>query len=128
MAEQLSRQFMSALEQAELTGALEQLMALFRDDAEALNLGRTEPAQGKDGVRDFWQAYLAAFREIRSEFTHVLDADSGSVLEWVSRGTLPDGSPIEYRGVSVLEIDGDKVRKFRTYYDSAVFLPQGAKA
>ena len=58
----------------------------------------------------------------------MLDADSGSVLEWVSRGALPDGAPVEYRGVSVLEVEGDRVRKFRTYYDSAVFLPQGAKA
>ncbi|HYF39362.1 MAG TPA: nuclear transport factor 2 family protein [Gemmatimonadales bacterium] len=128
MAEQLSENFMRAVQHAELTGELDSLLALFRDDAEALNLGRTEPAQGKDELREFWQAYLSAFREIRSEFIHVLDADSGSVLEWVSQGTLPDGSPIEYRGVSVLEVEGDKVRKFRTYYDSAVFLPQGAKA
>ena len=128
MAERLSEQFMSALQQAERTGALDPLLALFHDDAEALNLGRTEPARGKDGIREFWQGYLSAFRDIGSEFTHVLHADSGSVLEWVSRGALPDGSPVEYRGVSVLEVEGDKVRKFRTYYDSAVFLPQGAKA
>ena len=119
---------MSALQEAERTGALDPLLALFHDDAEALNLGRTEPARGMDAIREFWQGYLSASREIGSEFTHVLDADSGSVLEWVSRGALPDGSPVEYLGISVLEVEGDKVRKFRTYYDSAVFLPQGAKA
>ncbi|HEX2219941.1 MAG TPA: nuclear transport factor 2 family protein [Gemmatimonadales bacterium] len=128
MAEQLSEQFMSALQDAERTGTLDALLALFHDDAEALNLGRTEPVQGREGLREFWQAYLSAFREIRSEFTHVVEGGSGSVLEWISRGTLPDGSPVEYRGVSVLEVEGGRVRKFRTYYDSAVFMPHGARS
>ena len=127
MATPLTQDFMSALQETERTGTLEPLLALFHDDAEALNLGRTEPAQGREGLREFWQTYLHAFREIRSEFTHVIEGDRGAVLEWVSRGALPTGQPVEYRGVSVLEADGGKVRRFRTYYDSAVFLPEGAK-
>jgi ketosteroid isomerase-like protein len=127
MAEPFTERFINALQHAERTGELDPLLALFHDDAAALNLGRTEPAEGREGLREFWGAYLSAFREIRSEFTHVIEGDEGSVLEWISRGTLPDGSPLEYRGVSVLETDGDRVRRFRTYYDSAVFLPQGAR-
>ena len=46
-----------------------------------------------------------------------------AVLEWVSEGTFPDGRPVRYPGVSVLDAqDGDLVRRFRTYYDSAPFL------
>ena len=127
MPDRLSTAFMQSLQHAERTGELDRLLALFHDDAEALNLGRTEPAQGRDGLEEFWRTYLSAFREIRSEFTHVIEADEGAVLEWVSRGALPNGEPVEYRGVSVLEVDGEHVRRFRTYYDSAVFLPQGAK-
>ena len=38
------------------------------------------------------------------------------------------GKPIHYRGVSSLsfEGDGDKVKAFRTYYDSAAFLSEGS--
>ena len=128
MSDQLSEQFMSALQHAERTADIEPLLGLFHDDAEALNLGRTEPAEGRDAMREFWRTYLAAFREIRSEFTNVIEGEAGIVLEWVSRGRLPDDSPLEYRGVSVLETDGGRVRRFRTYYDSAVFLPNGARS
>ena len=50
------------------------------------------------------------------------------MLEWVSEGVIAaTGQPFNYRGVSVIEHDGEKAHKFRTYYDSAVFLPGGAK-
>ena len=129
MPTSLTEEFMRSLQEIERTGRLEPLVDLFHPDAEALNLGRAEPAQGRAQIRDFWQGYLASFREISSEFTNVIEGDggNGAVLEWISRGALPNDEPVEYRGVSVLEIEDGKVRRFRTYYDSAVFLPEGAK-
>jgi len=127
MASEVAEQFMTALRELEASGDTEPLMALFSDEPEAANLGRAQPAEGRDGVRRFWQDYLDAFDGIRSEFTHVVEGEGGVVLEWVSRGKLRNGEPVEYRGVSVLELEGDRVSRFRTYYDSAVFLPEGAK-
>jgi ketosteroid isomerase-like protein len=123
----ITERFIDALQEAERTRQVEDLVDLFADDAEATSLARSEPLTGRHGVRQFWEEYLGAFGEIRSEFTNVIENDQGSVLEWVSRGTLPNGQPVAYRGVSVLESDGRLVQRFRTYYDSAVFLPQGAK-
>jgi ketosteroid isomerase-like protein len=123
----LTEEFMRALQHFEATGELAALLAMFAEDAEALNLGRTEPARGADQVAGFWRDYRSTFRTIRSEFTHVIEGKDGAVLEWVSRGTLLNGDPVEYKGVTVLETNGDRVRRFRTYYDSAVFLPGGAK-
>lgn len=123
----LTEEFMRTLQQFESTGELQPLLALFDDDAEALNLGRAEPARGTDQVAGFWRDYRSVFRTVRSEFTHVIEGKDGAVLEWVSRGTLVNGDPVEYKGVTVLETSGDRVRRFRTYYDSAVFLPGGAK-
>ena len=40
---------------------------------------------------------------------------------WTSDATLTDGRPLQYRGVTVIDLDGDKVSKLRTYYDSAQF-------
>ena len=34
---------------------------------------------------------------------------------------LTDGRPIQYRGVTVITLDGEKISKLRTYYDSAQF-------
>ena len=124
----LTEEFVRALQRFEATADLAPLLALFDAEGEALNLGRTEPARGLEEIEGFWRDYRAVFREIRSEFTHVIEGKDGAVLEWVSRGTLPNGEPVEYKGVSVLETAADRVRRFRTYFDSAVFLAGGAKA
>jgi len=118
---------MQALQQIEESQDVEPLVALFAADADLINLAMVEPLYGQDGARQFWKKYLSAFDRIRSIFTQVTAGDRTAVLEWVSDGTLPDGEPIKYRGVSIIEIDRDKVQRFRTYYDSAVFLPSGAK-
>jgi ketosteroid isomerase-like protein len=127
MAESLAERFMDVLQDTERTGKVDELIDLFADDAEATSLARSEPLSGRSGVRQFWEEYLDAFQEIRSEFVNVFEADEGAVLEWVSRGRLANGEPVSYRGVSVLETDGRQVLRFRTYYDSAVFLPMGSK-
>ena len=46
MATRLTDEFMGALQRFEATAELGPLLALFDDDGEALNLGRTEPARG----------------------------------------------------------------------------------
>ena len=64
---------------------------------------------------------------MRSEFTDTRRAHGFAALEWKSDGALPDGKPVRYRGVSLIDFDGERVRRFRTYYDTAVFLPDGGK-
>jgi ketosteroid isomerase-like protein len=122
----LTEEFMRTLQRFEATAELGPLLALFHDDGEALNLGRTEPARGYDEIEGFWRDYRAVFRGIRSEFTHVIEGGAGAVLEWVSRGALANGEPVEYKGVTVLEIEAGRIRRCRTYYDSAVFMSGGA--
>ncbi|MCP6390939.1 nuclear transport factor 2 family protein, partial [Klebsiella pneumoniae] len=79
------------------------------------NLARQEPHRGRYGAAAFWAEYLKAFARVRSEFTHVAEADGTATLEWTSSGELPSGRPIAYRGVSILELAGDRVHRFRTY-------------
>jgi ketosteroid isomerase-like protein len=122
----LTEEFMGALQRFESRDDLAPLLALFEEDGEALNLGRTEPARGHDEIAGFWRDYRAMFRGIRSEFTHVIEGTGGAVLEWVSTGALVNGEPVEYKGVTVLETEAGRIRRCRTYYDSAVFMSGGA--
>ena len=120
--------FQSTLQQIEKSRDPAALVALFNDDAELLNLALTEPMKGLEGAQKFWANYLSAFETIASTFHHTFNTDNMAVLEWVSEGVIAaTGQPFNYRGVSVIEHDGQKAHKFRTYYDSAVFLPGGAK-
>lgn len=123
----MASHFMQTLQQIEKTGEVEPLVDLFADDAELINLTMLEPLKGKEGAHQFWHKYLSVFDRIHSEFTNVAESNSTSVLEWVSKGTLSTSEEITYRGVSVLEFDNGQVQRFRTYYDSAAFLPQGTK-
>jgi hypothetical protein len=125
MATRLTDEFMEAQQRFEATAELGPLLALFHDDGEALNLGRTEPARGNDEIEVFWREYRAMFRGIFTEFSHVIIGDAGAVLEWVSRGALASGELVEYKGVTVLETEADQIRRCRMYYDSAVFMPGG---
>ncbi|HVL12477.1 MAG TPA: nuclear transport factor 2 family protein [Gemmata sp.] len=124
-ARPVAERFMKALQSFESDGNVDPLVALFHDDAECVNLVHAE--RGRGGVRKFWEEYRGAFEEIHSQFTTALFADAGASLEWTSEGALPTGAPIEYRGVSVLEVDGDRVKRFRTYYDSAAFVAPAGK-
>lgn len=127
MANQITEKFKQTLQQIEQTGDVEPLVAMFAEDAELSNLATPKPLRGRDGARQFWQKYLSVFKQIRSKFTNTIESDGTSVLEWISQGDISSGEPLNYRGVSVLEIDNGLVQRFRTYYDSAAFLPQGAK-
>jgi ketosteroid isomerase-like protein len=119
--------FTAALAEAERSGDPQPLAELFTADAELTNLAKPEPSRGAVGARGFWADYLKAFGNIRSEFDHKVMGDTTAVLEWTSEGTLPTGKPIRYRGVSILEVRGDRVGKFRTYYDTAAFVTPAAE-
>ena len=117
----LAARFKEALQQTEQSRDPSAVASLFKDGARLTNLGGDH---GNDPTK-FWQIYVDQFSEIRSEFTGEITSDGGAALEWQSRGTLTDGRPVEYRGVSIIEFDGDAVTSFRTYYDSAEFVRSG---
>lgn len=114
-----AQQFIEVLRAAEKHRDPETLVDLFSEDAELRSLLHDEPLVGTDGARKFWTEYLHSFRALETRFEAVHAAGSLALLEWVTHGTLASGQRITYRGVSVLEYEGDRVRSFRTYYDSA---------
>ncbi len=120
--------FIKALQETEQSRDPGALVALFANDSELINLALTEPLRGTAGAQDFWTHYLTAFEKIHSDFTQVTQTDNTAILEWISHGSMAGtGQDFNYRGISVIEHDGEKVKRFRSYYDSAVFLPGGAK-
>jgi hypothetical protein len=61
---------------------------------------------------------------MKSEFRNVFADDSGhAALEWSIKGT-EDGDTISCDGVSILEIEGDKVKRFMAYFDSRTLTKQ----
>ena len=116
----LAETFKSDLQRLEQERSVDIIVKHFSDDATLKRL-TPETYKGKSEAETFWQEYLDTFKTQETAFSHTTTADGTAVLEWTSKGELPNGQPFEYSGVSVLEHDGDKVSAFRTYYDSATF-------
>lgn len=121
----LMKNFVDALGELHRSRDVEPLVELFSDDVVLAKAGVPHTSHGRDGARTFWTQYRDVFDDIESTFRHTVSDDGIAYLEWTSTGHLKDGSDLEYDGVSVLEGDGQAITAFRTYYDTAAFLPEG---
>ena len=74
-------------------------------------------------MREFWSSYRSTFGEMRSEFRNVFATQERAALEWTTQGTS-NGNSVAYDGVSILEIEGAKVRRFMAYFDTRDLAPQ----
>ena len=116
-----TRAFIEALRELEETSDLERMVSLFDESAEISNPMDAAPHHGREGARRFWRTYRDSFEQIHSDFSRIVESDDAAMLEWTSRGVLRGDRPIDYSGVSVLELRDGKVRRFRTYFDARPF-------
>jgi limonene-1,2-epoxide hydrolase len=119
VSEQLARRFIEALGRLEAEREMEAITALFASECEVGNVTSPEKFHGREGAREFWGAkYRDTFGEVESTFRNVFVTDAGITLEWTTVGTAADGSPVKYDGVSILETDGERITRFRAYFDA----------
>ncbi|HLM58323.1 MAG TPA: nuclear transport factor 2 family protein [Pyrinomonadaceae bacterium] len=119
MSEQMAERFIEALGRLEAGRDLETISALFSDESEIGNVVSPEKFHGREGARDFWGSkYRDTFGEVRSTFRNVFATETRAALEWTTEGTAQDGTPVRYEGVSILETDGERVTRFRAYFDA----------
>lgn len=80
--------------------------------------------EGHDGPREFWTNYRRTFGAMRCEFRNVFsDGDGHAAMEWTTKGTS-SGGEVAYDGVSILETEGDRVRRFMAYFDPRTLTEQ----
>jgi len=117
--ESRAERFIEALRRLERERDVDDIASLYADDAELDNPTHQTPRHGAGGAREFWRHYRDTFDEIESTFRSVVESGDVAALEWTSRGRAVGGEPFEYAGVSVLEFEGDRIRRFRAYFDPA---------
>lgn len=108
--------FIKALHHLERSGDPEGIVNLFAENATVANPLVQHRGNGRDSALSFWQSYRAAFKDITSEFRHIIEEDGIAFLEWVSEGTTEQGH-FRYGGVSVIEHRSDEITAFRSYFD-----------
>ena len=117
MSREVAQGFIDALYKLELERDVEPIVDTFAEDAVVGNVIAPEKFKGRDGARQFWSEYRETFGEMRSEFRNIIAAEGRAALEWTTKGTDQQGDPLQYDGVSILEIEGDKITRFRAYFD-----------
>lgn len=118
MSEGVARKFIDALGKLEAERDVETIASVFAETAEVGNIISPEKFQGQAGAREFWTKYRDTFGRVRSEFRNIIATDNHAALEWTTDGTSTNGAPVKYDGVSILEIEGDKVSRFRAYFNA----------
>lgn len=117
MAMERAQRFVDALLKLEETGDVEGLVSLFSDDAQVSNVASPRVFSGQDGARQFWTEYKGTLGKVKSTFRNMIEAGDRVALEWETQGTAHNGAAIAYEGVSIIEWDGDRVRRFYAYFD-----------
>ena len=127
MSASKAERFIAALHRLEDANDLDTIAALYDDEAEVSNPTDTQPHVGRDGARTFWGKYRDAFERVHSEFRNIVESERAALLEWRSDGRTAAGQDFSYDGVSVLEFDGDRIVRFRAYFDPHALTTGGAK-
>jgi limonene-1,2-epoxide hydrolase len=123
MSNEVADDFVKALRRLEEDRNVEPLVELHTEDCEVGNVSVSGTFRGHEGLREFWTSYRSTFGEMKSEFRNVFATEDGAALEWTTEGTSNDDA-VSYDGVSILEIEGGKVRRFMAYFDTRDLAPQ----
>jgi ketosteroid isomerase-like protein len=114
-----TRRFVAALRQFEQDADPGELLRQFAPDA---TVSRLDARGERTDIAEFWQEYRRSFEKLSTTFFDAVEGDDQVALEWTTAATLPGGKPVEYSGVTVLDLAPDAVARLRTYYDTAVFV------
>ncbi len=117
MSREVADSFVEALRKLEDDRDVEALVMIHTEGCEVGNVSVPETFRGHQGLREFWTSYRSTFGEMKSEFRNVFATQDRAALEWTTVGTS-NGDSVSYDGVSILEIEGGKVRRFMAYFDT----------
>ncbi len=115
MTEKTAEKFIDALKKLESDRDLETIVSLHSEDCEIGNVVTDKSSDAKE----FWETYRKSFDEVSSSFKNKIFSEGHAALEWTTKGTTSDGNDFEYDGVSILEIEDGKIKRFFAYFDPA---------
>lgn len=117
MSQEAAQGFIDALHELEQSGDPAALVARYADDCEVGNITATSSFHGHDGARRFWSEHRQLFDELQSKFRNVIVDDQRAALEWTIEGRAADGGDLAFSGVTLLEFQGELVKRSMAYFD-----------
>lgn len=100
---------------------IDALCAVLTDDCEYENVGMGV-CHGPDEVRALLGAFFDSAERMQWEVLAQLEQDGTVMNERVDHFFMPGGKQIDVRVAGYFEVVGDKVRRWRDYFDTAALL------
>lgn len=118
MTQEVAYRFIEALAALEQREQIDPILDTFSEACDLANSGSSETYQGIQGAREYWHKYRSNFRNIQSDISNIITGDNSIALEWRSRATDRSGKERQFNGVSILDIRGNTITRFRAYFDA----------
>jgi steroid delta-isomerase-like uncharacterized protein len=98
----------------------------FYEDVPAVENGWGGPARGHEMIRESLTETFEEMSDLRFELVSASDAGDRMVVEWVMIGTHYRDYSGEFsiRGVSLIELEGNRIASVSDYYDAFLLLSQ----
>jgi steroid delta-isomerase-like uncharacterized protein len=111
---------------------LDRVLRLFTDNCIYEDVPTGAINRGKDALGSFAKFFFSVAPDFKIELAKRFETDRWAVGEWTMSGTqkgdMPNlpatGKPFSVRGVTILELEGDKISRCSDYWDMAAFLKQ----
>ncbi len=100
----------------------EEIAGWFTDDAVYHNIPM-EPAKGRDNILNLLRFILAPAQKVEFEIRGVAAAGDTVFTERIDRFEM-NGKQVELPVAGVFEVEGDKIRAWRDYFDLATWTKQ----
>jgi rubrerythrin len=114
--------YRNALQSLETDGTVDWMVSLFEGTAVLSSPRSATPEQGSEGARRFWNDYRLAFPTVATTVDSVTEAPGVATLQWTSRGMV-DGHDVTWKGITVLEHQGNRITRLLQLYDAAQLAP-----
>jgi limonene-1,2-epoxide hydrolase len=111
-AAQVVERWTQALTDHDLEAAISCFAPDYRDRAPAR---RGEEVLGRDQVRANFAALFESIPDLRAELLGRVADGSTVWMEWRMSGTRADGTPMEFVGVNIFEVEGGSFTEGRIY-------------
>jgi limonene-1,2-epoxide hydrolase len=121
--EQLVREFCQAWADADF----DRVVASFTDDGVYHNIP-VDPMVGHEQIRAMIDGFTAGLKIVEFKILTILSDGPTVITERVDIFEKPDGGRVELPVMGIFEFEGDKIARWREYFDLNQFMTQAAPA
>jgi ketosteroid isomerase-like protein len=99
---------------------LERFSDLLTEEAE-FYFPKTQPLLGRDRIIRFFKILFRQYPKLAFEVQGEIIQGQKAAVHWTNQGIHKSGAPYENEGVTILELEGDKIRYMSDFFKDTSF-------